>query len=133
MATRTAKSPAAKAQKPAAKPASPKSVDDYLARASNDQRTALEKIRRTIKAAAPNATESLSYGIAGYKYKGKPLIYLGYAKGHCAVYGVPTGGAELEAYDVSKGTIRFPADEPLPVRLVTKIVKARVAEIEQAS
>jgi len=73
----------------------------------------------------------------GFKHNGKPLVGLGYAKGHCALYGstrhfVKAYAAELKAYDVSKGTIRFPADKPLPDRLVTKMVKARVAQIENA-
>lgn len=63
----------------------------------------------------------------GFKHNGKPLVYFGYAKAHCALYGIDTHGAELKAYDLSKGTIRFPADKPLPDRLVAKIVKARIA------
>ena len=114
----------------------PKTVAEYLAAAPKDKRAALTTLRKTIKAAAPKATEGISYGIVGFKHNGKPLVYLGHAKAHCALSGstshfVDTHAAELKGYEVSKGTIRFPADKPLPVRLVTKMVRARVAEIEK--
>lgn len=130
MATRTTK-------KPAAKTTQPKTVDDYLAAAPKDKRAALTKLRRTIKAAAPKATESVSYGIVGYKLGGQRLVYFGYWKAHIALYGSSgrfnkAHAAELEPYVQSKGTIQFPDDKPIPVRLVTQIVKARVAEVEGA-
>ena len=110
----------------------PKTVDDYLGALPEDQRAALEKLRETIKAAAPEAAESISYGIPSFKYKGRPLIHIGAAKHHCAIYGlVPDAFKdELKQYDTSKGTIRFPADKPLPATLVKKLVKTRMAEIE---
>ena len=128
MATQTTK-------KPAAKTTHTKTVDDYLAAAPKDKRAALMKLRKTIKAAAPKATEGISYGIAMFKHNGKPLVSFGYWTAHCALYGSSSfieAHAELKAYHLSKGTIRFPADKPLPDRLVTKIVKARIAEVEKA-
>src|SRR5437870_1964154 len=127
MATETKK-------KPAAKTARPKTVAEYIAAAPKDKRAALTKLRKTIKAAAPKATETLSYGIVGYKQDRKRLVYFGYWKAHYALYGtsgafIEAHSAELKPYIMSKGTIRFPADKPLPDRLVTKIVKARLAEI----
>jgi uncharacterized protein YdhG (YjbR/CyaY superfamily) len=120
-------------KKPAAKTTHAKTVDDYLAAAPKDKRVALMNLRRTIKAAAPKATEGIGYGIAGFKYRGKPLIYFGYAKTHVALYGgFDANAPELKAYDLSKGTIRFTPDRPLPARIVTKIVKTRIAEIEKA-
>lgn len=112
--------------------AKPTTVAEYLAAAPAKQRAALRKVRAQIKAAAPDATEGLAYGIAGFKHRGKPLIYYGYAKGHCALYGGAIGAhaALLAAYDVSKGTLRFQPERPLPARLVAKLVKARIAEIE---
>lgn len=107
-------------------------VDEYLAGAPKHKRAALTKLRKTIKLAAPKATESISYGIVAFKHEGKPLIYIGYAKEHCALYGIDTGAAEFKRYDVSKGTVRFPADKPPPASLVTKTVKARIAAIEKA-
>jgi uncharacterized protein YdhG (YjbR/CyaY superfamily) len=112
----------------------PKTVDDYIAAAPTDQRTALTKLRTTIKAAAPEATEGISYGMAGYKLHGKYLVYFASWKAHIALYGTGTRFleshvTELKTYVQSKGTLQFPADKPLPYGLVTKIVKARVAEI----
>jgi uncharacterized protein YdhG (YjbR/CyaY superfamily) len=113
-------------------------VDDYLAAAPKDKQATLKKLRQTIKAAAPKATESLSYGIVGYKLQRKRVVYFGYWKAHSAVYGLGSSvidahAAELKDYLLSKGTIQFPADKPLPYRLVTKLVKARIAEIEKGS
>jgi uncharacterized protein YdhG (YjbR/CyaY superfamily) len=124
-------------REPAAKGGQPRTVDDYLAVAPKDMRAALSRLRKTIKAAAPEATESVSYGIVGYKHKGQRLAYFGHWKTHCALYGLGNGvydayAAELKAYDLTKGTIRFLPDKPLPDRLVTKMVKARIAEIETA-
>ena len=73
----------------------------------------------------------------GYKHEGQRLVYFGYWKDHCALYGFSSGfidahAAELKAYDLDKGTLRFTAGRPLPDRLVTKIVKGRLAEIERS-
>ncbi len=120
--------------KPAAKTTKPKTVEAYLAAAPKEHRAALLKLRETIKAAAPKATESVSYGMAGFKQNGKYLMTFGYWKEHFALYGgFEAFAAELKPYDQSgKGTVRFPADKPLPYGLVTKIVKARLAEIDEA-
>jgi len=113
----------------------PATVAAYLAAAPADKRAALQRLRKTIKAAAPKATEVISYGIVGYKYRGKPVVYLGYAKTHCAIYGstghfVAAHAAALKGYDISKGTIRFAADHPLPDPLVRALVRSRLAEID---
>ncbi len=131
MATRTAKKSVAKTT-PAKKPA--RTVDAYVAAAPKPTRAALIKLRATIKAAAPRATESISYGMAGFKHNGESLMHFAFWKDHVALYGnFDAHAAELQVYDQSgKGTFRFPADKPLPYRLVTKIVKARIAEIEKA-
>jgi uncharacterized protein YdhG (YjbR/CyaY superfamily)/dihydrofolate reductase len=105
-------------------PQSPDTVDGYLAALPEDQRAALEKLRATIKATAPEAAESISYGIPTFKYKGRPLIYFGAAKKHCAIYGMSVMGAfeeKLQPYDRSKGTIRFPAGKPIPAPLVKEM------------
>lgn len=123
--------------KPATKATGTKTVAGYLAAAPKDKRAALQQLRKIIKAAAPKATETISYGIVGFKHSGKPLIYIGYAKDHCAIYGstghfIDARSAKLRGYEVSKGTIRFPADRPLPTPLVTKMIRARIAEIDTA-
>jgi uncharacterized protein YdhG (YjbR/CyaY superfamily) len=111
--------------------------DDYLAAVPEPARTTLEKLRRTIRAAAPEATETISYRLPTFKYKGRPLVALGASKDHCAFYLMsyvpPDLEAELERYDTGKGTIRFPADKPLPAALVRKVVKARIAQVERGS
>ena len=131
MATKPAKKTAAKT----AKKAAPRTVDGYIAAAPMDQRAALEKLRKTIQTAAPNATERLSYGIVGFKQGGKNVVYFGSWKTHIALYGaggsvIDAHGAELKPYVQSKGTIQFPADEPIPYGLVTKLVKARLLELK---
>jgi uncharacterized protein YdhG (YjbR/CyaY superfamily) len=79
----------------------------------------------------------VSYGIVGYKMNRKPVAFFGYWKAHYALYGMGTRVTDayataLKGYPQTKGTIQFPADKPLPYRLVTSMVKARVAEIEKA-
>ena len=109
-------------------------VDDYIAAAPKDKRAALTKLRTTIKAAAPKASEIISYGMVGYKQDAKRVAYFAYWKAHIALYGtsrefIDANATELKSYLQSKGTIQFPTDKPLPYGLVTRIVKARVAEI----
>jgi uncharacterized protein YdhG (YjbR/CyaY superfamily) len=110
----------------------PTTHDEYLKDVPDNKRHALEKLRRNIKAAAPKAEECISYGIPGFRLNGKLLVSYGAAANHCAFYPGSTLQAfkkELKGYDTSgKGTIRFPADKPLPFALVRKIVKARIAE-----
>lgn len=113
-----------------------RTVDDYIAGAPQDKQATLKKLRQTIKAAAPKATESVSYGIVGYKLKRKPVAYFGYWKAHYSLYGLGNRVTKAHAQDLkdlmSKGTIRLPADKPPPYRLISRMVKARVAEIEGA-
>jgi uncharacterized protein YdhG (YjbR/CyaY superfamily) len=114
-----------------------KSVDDYLAAVPEDQRAALGKLRETIKATVPTATEVISYGVPTFKYDGKGLVAYGAATAHCTFYLMSTGvmrahAAELKAYELGKGSIQFQADKPLPKSLVTKLVKARFAENKTA-
>ena len=113
----------------------PKTFDAYLAALSKDKRDALQKLRQTIRAAAPKAEEYIGYGLAAFRLDGKPLVAVGATAKHCALYlmsgtTVAAHEDELEGYDTSKGTIRFPADKPLPAALVRKLVKARIAENE---
>lgn len=118
----------------AAKPkTNAKTIDEYLATLSDDQRAALEKLRQTIKAAAPKAEECISYRLPAFRLGGKMLVAFGARANHCAFYPMSASTVEdykdeLEGYDTSKGTIRFQADKPLPVALVRKLVKARIAE-----
>jgi uncharacterized protein YdhG (YjbR/CyaY superfamily) len=111
----------------------PKTIDDYLAVLSDDQRAALETLRKTIKSAAPKAEECISYGLAAFRLDGRPLVAFGATANHCAFYPMSSSTVndhrdELKNYDTSKGTIRFAVDNPLPASLVRKLVKARIAE-----
>ena len=101
-----------------AKRAYPKTIDEYLARLPSGQRAALTRIRRTIKAAVPDSDEYIGYGLAGFKLGGKPLIYFGAAKAHCALYGpaIVPFAARFKGFETRKGTVRFGPDKPLPAR-----------------
>ena len=107
----------------------PRTIDEYLTALSNDKRAALERLRRIIRAAAPGAEECISYGLPAFRLDGKGIACFGAAANHCAIYGaVGAYKDELEAFDTSKGTIRFQPDDPLPATLVRKLVKARIAK-----
>jgi uncharacterized protein YdhG (YjbR/CyaY superfamily) len=111
----------------------PRNIDEYLRAVGADQRAALERIRKAVKAAAPGAEEYISYGLAAFRLDGRPLVAFGATANHCAFYPmsatmVAAYEGELKAYDTSKGTIRFQPRKPLPATLVRKLVKARVAE-----
>jgi uncharacterized protein YdhG (YjbR/CyaY superfamily) len=112
--------------------AKPKTIDQYLARLSEEKRAALEKLRKTIRAAAPEAEECISYQLAAFRQNGM-LVAFGATENHCAFYLMSSSTVEahkdeLKDYDTSKGTIRFQAGKPLPAALVRKLVKARLAE-----
>src|SRR5947207_15855834 len=108
-------------------------IDHYLAGVSPDKRAALEKLRRTIKAAAPKAEECISYQIPAFRLDGRLLVAFCAAANHCSFFPMSSSMVaahmdELEGYDTSKGTIRFQPDKPLPTAFVRKIVKARIAQ-----
>lgn len=110
----------------------PKTIDEYLAALSDDEGAALEKLRKTIRAAAPKAEECISYHVPAYRQNGM-LVGFGATANHCAFYlmsslTVEAHKEELKDYDTSKGTVRFQATNPLPAALVRKLVKARLAE-----
>ena len=110
------------------------SVAAYLRAVPPAPRAALQKLRRTIKAAAPQATEVISYGIPMFKHHGMLVGYAAF-KDHCSLF-MSTSLTKahqqaLASYDTSKGTIRFAADKPLPAALVRKLVKARIAQNER--
>jgi len=118
------------------KATTPITVDEYLSRVAEPGRSTLDKIRATVRSAVPaEATEAISYGIPAFKYKGMLVCFAAFKK-HCSFF--PASYAvirkfqkELKNFEVSKGTIRFPLDKPLPAALVKKMVKARIAEKER--
>ena len=113
--------------------AAPAGVEDYLAALPEGSRAALENLRETIKAAAPEATETISYRMPAFKDQGRSLVYYAAFKDHCSLFPASDAviealGDELKPYFTGKGTIRFSYDKPLPVALVKKVVKARMRE-----
>jgi uncharacterized protein YdhG (YjbR/CyaY superfamily) len=110
----------------------PKTVDEYLARVPPRFRTALQRLRRTIKAAAPDADEVVSYQMPAFRQNGM-LVYYAAFKDHCSFFVGSAKvrrqfSAELKPFETGKGTLRFTPDRSLPADLVTRVVKARVAE-----
>ena len=110
-----------------------KTIDEYLAGVNTDRRSALQKIREAIHAVAPNTEECISYGIPAFRLNGRSLVFFGAWANHCAFY--PGSSAtlkkfrkELRDFQTSKGTLRFSPDKPVPVALVKKLLKARIAE-----
>jgi uncharacterized protein YdhG (YjbR/CyaY superfamily) len=118
----------------AAKRGVPKTVDEYLAGVPEPARSTLQKIRAAIRSAAPpEATETISYGIPALRYNGVLVWFAAFSK-HCSLF--PTASViekfkgELKGYNISKGTIQFPTDKPLPAALIRKMVKARIEEMK---
>ena len=113
-------------------------VDKVLAGLPVEARSALEALRRTIAAAAPEAVESINYGVPAFKYRGRPLVSFAAAKNHCSFYVQSSAvmdahRAVLSSYDTSKGTLRFTPSTPPPDVPVTKLVRARIAETDAAA
>jgi uncharacterized protein YdhG (YjbR/CyaY superfamily) len=116
--------------------AAPKDVDEYLAGVPEPARSTLNRVRAAIRSAVPpEATEAISYRMPTFKYRGS-LLAFGAFSNHCSLFPmsysvIDAYKNELQDFHISKGTIRFPLDKPLPATLVKKLVKARVAENER--
>jgi len=116
----------------------PKTMDEYMARVPEPARTTLSKVRAIIRSVVPaETTEVISYGIPTFRYKGALVAFAAF-KNHCSLF--PLGSSALDAmqadfkpYRVAKGTLHFPTDEPMPARLLKKLVKARIAQNEKRS
>ena len=113
----------------------PTTVDEYIAALPDDRREAMSLLRRTIRAAAPDATEVITYKMPGFKAHGSFLVSYDTFKHHYSLFpaseAVVNGlGDEIRPYLAGKGTIRFPASRPIPVDLVSRIVAIRLAENE---
>lgn len=107
-------------------------VDNYISGFPPEKQERLHLIRETITKNAPGATESIAYGMPAYKTDGKPLVYFGGFEKHIGLYATPTGHdkfkKELSAYKQGKGSVQFPDNKPLPLDLISEIVKFRVEE-----
>lgn len=114
---------------------SPASVEAYLAALPADRRSALEDLRRTVRAAVPDAEERFSYGIPTYRYRAKMLVAFGAGKHHLALYAVSAAAVgamrgALGRRATGKGTVRFTPEDPLPEAVVRQILSMRTAEID---
>ena len=112
-------------------------VRRYVSSQPAKHRAALRTIRAAIRAMAPKAVEHFSYGIPGFRLDGRPLVWYAAFKQHVSLYPVTAAiqrplAADIKGYETSTGTIRFPLDEPMPVALIKKIVKARAREVANA-
>jgi len=108
------------------------SIDEYIETFPEDIQKILKELRETIKAAAPEAGETISYGIPTFTLNGRYLIYFAGWKNHISIYPIPTGteafNKQISKYVEGKGTLKFPIDKPLPLKLITQMVKLKVAE-----
>ena len=114
------------------------SVAGFLGSVPPDKRAALEDLRRTIRAAAPGATELINYGVPMFRLDGKNLVSYSAARNHCSFHVqspevMEAHAAELRGFKTTKGTVSFTHDQPIPPDLVTKLVKARIAENEKGT
>lgn len=121
----------------AANPTSPQDVDAYIASFPEETQEVLEKLRKTIRDAAPDAEEIINYGVPTFKLKGNLVHFAAYKK-HIGFYPAPSGieqfKDELSAYKGAKGSVQFPLAEPLPYDLIRDIVAFRVKEnLEKAA
>jgi len=109
-------------------------VDEYLEAAPEPHRSTLTHLRATLRRVLPEAEETISYGMPAFMVKGKAVAGYAHFKNHCSYFPhsstvFPVLADELDEYEWSKGTLRFPADAPLPMELVTRLVEARLAEL----
>ena len=111
-------------------------VERYLCSLPENVRAGLEQLRRSVAAAAPAAVPGISYGIPAFRLNGRPLVWFAAFKQHSSFFpgvsAIRMHAAELKNYKTSKGTIQFRPDKPPPARLVAKLVKARIAELQKS-
>ena len=115
-----------------------KSVDEYIASQPDGVQSVLNRVRSTIRKAVPGAEETISYKIPAYKLHGDRMLFFAGWKQHYTLYPatdrvIEAFKADLAPYDVSKGTIRFPLSEPVPVKLIGRIAKFRAKEVSERS
>ncbi len=112
-----------------------KDVEDYIQSFPEGVQVLLQQVRKTVKEAAPEAEEGISYGMPAYKTNGKPLVYFSAYKQHIGFYATPHGheefAAELSKYKQGKGSVQFPLDKPIPFDLIRRITKFRVYENDE--
>lgn len=111
----------------------PKTIDEYLSEQSGQTRELLETVRRTIKLAAPESTEAISYGIPTFRVNGRNMVHFAGFEHHIGLYATPDGHAafedELNKYKRGKGSVQFPINQPLPLDLIARIARFRADEL----
>jgi uncharacterized protein YdhG (YjbR/CyaY superfamily) len=117
--------------------AEPETVDEYLATLPPDRRAVMEDLRRTIRAAAPDADEVITYKMPGFKSNGRVLVSYDAFKAHYSLFPasqvvIDTLGDEVQPYVAGRGTFRFPASRPIPLETVARIVRVRLDEVAEA-
>ena len=115
----------------------PEAVDAYLAAVPEDQRSVLERLRETIRSAAPDAVEAIAYRMPAFRLRGRFLVSYAAFRDHCSLFPLSGGildelGDEVAPYRSGKGTLRFTVDRPIPTALVERIVRIRVREVSAA-
>ena len=115
-----------------------KQVEDYLAALPNERRTVLEKLRHLVKSTSPEAVEAFGYGMPGFKYHARPLIYFASFKNHMSIFAmgyepINRHRAELSDYELRAGTIHFQPAKPLPDALLETMIRERMADIDAAA
>ena len=109
-----------------------KTINEYIKTLPKEVQAILEEVRQTVRKAAPEAIETISYQMPTFKLNGKGLVYFAAYKSHIGFYPIPSGveafKKELSAYRQGKGSVQFPIDKPIPYDLVRRIVQFRVKE-----
>jgi uncharacterized protein YdhG (YjbR/CyaY superfamily) len=110
------------------------SIDEYIVSFSNNVQLVLKQIKSVINKIAPTAVESISYSMPTFKLNGKPLVYFAAYKNHIGFYALPSSHKvflqQLSKYKHGKGSVQFSLDKPMPIKLITKIIKYRIKELE---
>ncbi|HSK93091.1 MAG TPA: DUF1801 domain-containing protein [Candidatus Angelobacter sp.] len=111
------------------------SVDDYMAELPQDRRATMELLRGAIRSAAPDATEVIAYNMPAFRLNGRFLVSYEAYRHHYSLFPWSEAmlgelGDELQPHAVGRGTIRFPADQPIPLQLVTRVVQFRLRELD---
>ena len=115
--------------------AAPTTPEQYIDQFDGETKQRLEQLRAVVRTEAPDAQEGIMYGLIGYKFHKKPLVYFGGFVSHIGFYPTPAGqdafAEELSRYKTGKGSVQFPLDQPLPLELITQMVRSNKERLEQ--
>ena len=115
----------------------PGNTDEYITSQPHEWQEILQMVRETIKEAAPDAVESISYGMPAFKFNGKPLVYFALNRNHLGFYATPSANIafreDLKEYRSSKGAVQFPLDKPIPYDLIRRMVQFKLIEVTSSA